>query len=159
MTKLLNVKPFRQTPRYCGPASLKIVLEYYGISKSEKELVRMTRCTKRDGTKAKNIVLAARKLGLNAYMRDNSSISKISALLKKGIPTIVDWFSDDEGHYSVVVGIDNKQIYLQDPELGRVKKIDRKTFMRVWFDFEDEYLKNSKGLILRRIVVIYNKKI
>ena len=37
---LLDVKPFQETLNadMCGPASLKIVLEYYGINKSENVL-------------------------------------------------------------------------------------------------------------------------
>jgi ABC-type bacteriocin/lantibiotic exporter with double-glycine peptidase domain len=156
MIKLLSVKPFKQVPRRCGPASLKMVLEYYGIMKSEGELTKLTKCNK-SGTRTENIVLAAKRFGMDAYVKDNSSIKEISILLKKGIPVIIDWFSQDEGHYSVVVGIDAKNIYLQDPELGKARKLDKKTFMRVWFDFEGEYLKSSKELIIRRIIVI-NKR-
>jgi ABC-type bacteriocin/lantibiotic exporter with double-glycine peptidase domain len=156
MAKLLNVKPFKQEHGRCGPTSLKMVLEYYGISKSEKELSKLTKCND-SGTRAKNIVLAAKHSGMNAYIKDNSSIKEISTLLKRGIPAIIDWFSHDEGHYSVVIGLDDKHIYLQNPEIGGVKKLDKKAFIRTWFDFEGSYIKYSKELILRRIIVIYKK--
>jgi len=35
---MLKVKPFRQTVGYCGPATLKMVLDYWGVNKTEKEL-------------------------------------------------------------------------------------------------------------------------
>ena len=37
---MLKIKPFQETLHadMCGPASLKIVLDYYGVSKTEKEL-------------------------------------------------------------------------------------------------------------------------
>ncbi len=40
---LLDVKPFQETLNadMCGPASLKIVLEYYGTTKSEEELAKI----------------------------------------------------------------------------------------------------------------------
>ena len=40
-----------------------------------------------------------------------------------------------DGHYSVVCGLDDKNIYLQDPEIGSMRKLDREDFMTVWFDF------------------------
>lgn len=44
MDKHLDLKPFQETLRagMCGPASLKIILDYYGISKTEKELADLT---------------------------------------------------------------------------------------------------------------------
>ncbi len=156
MVKLLNVKPFRQTPRHCGPASLKMVLKYYGISKSESELARITKCDN-TGTRAKNIVIAAKRLGMDAYVKDNSDITELLALIKRGIPVIVDWFSNDEGHYSVAIGTDAKNIYLQDPELGTIRRINKNTFMKIWFDFQGEYMETAKNLILRRIIVIEKK--
>ena len=52
------------------------------------------------------------------------------------------------------MGLDDKFIYLQDPELGAMRKINRGDFMRVWFDFEGEYLKSNE-LIIRQIIIIY----
>jgi predicted double-glycine peptidase len=152
---MLPVKPFRQTSGFCGPASLKIVLEYYGIHKTEKELVKLTGCTKKTGTSAKGILDAAKKCGLKGNTKDNTTLKDIKSYLTKKIPVIVDWFSEDEGHYSVVVGLDKKKIYLQDPERGHLKTIPIETFMRIWFDFSGEYLKSKKDLILRRLIIVY----
>ncbi len=149
------MKPFRQSAGLCGPASLKMVLEYFGIKKSEKELAKLCRANPHHGTTATNMVLAAKKLGFKAAYKDFSSIKEIKKYLDKKIPVIVDWFSLDDGHYSVVAGIDTKFIYLQDPELGKINKIDLITFQRVWFDFEGEMLKKKEGIFLRRIIVIY----
>jgi len=76
----------------------------------------------------------------------------------------VDWFSrgrndypDSEvadGHYSVAIGLNDKFIYLNDPEIGRIRKIKREDFMIVWFDFPGNVIKPSK-IILRRIIAIY----
>jgi predicted double-glycine peptidase len=82
-------------------------------------------------------------------------VSDLQKLLKKGIPAIVDWFSTDEGHYSVAVGVDKSNIYLQDPELGRIRKMKREDFQRVWFDFPGDCIKSKKDLIVRRMIVIY----
>lgn len=62
---LLNIKPFQETLRadMCGPASLKIVLDYYGINKSEQELARLTGLVPGLGIDDKSIVKAVESLG------------------------------------------------------------------------------------------------
>jgi predicted double-glycine peptidase len=164
----LNVKPFQETLHagMCGPATLKILLRYYGINKSEKELARLSG-TKADlGTDAKGFILAAKKLGLKSTVKNNCSFADIEKWLKKGIPPIANWFtkgrkdySDSEiadGHYSVACGLDTKFIYLQDPEIGHIRKLARDDFKRVWFDFSGMYIKPNQ-LIIRQIIAIYPK--
>jgi len=163
---LLDVKPFQETLNadMCGPASLKIVLEYYGINKSEDELVQLFKFKKGLGVDDKGIKTVAEKLGLKTAIKNNSSFKDVEKWLKKGVPVIVNWFtrgrtdygdsSMADGHYSVVMGLDDSFIYLQDPELGAIRKIERNDFMRVWFDFKGEYIKPSE-LIVRQIIAIH----
>jgi len=163
---LLDVKPFQETLNadMCGPASLKIVLEYYGINKSEEELIKLCGLKRGLGVDDKGIKTAAEKFGLKVVIKNNSSFKDIEKWLTRGTPVIVNWFtrgrtdygdsSVADGHYSVVMGLDDGFIYLQDPELGAMRKIERNNFMRVWFDFKGEYLK-PKDLIIRQIIAIH----
>jgi predicted double-glycine peptidase len=162
---LLDVKPFQETLNadMCGPASLKIVLEYYGINKSEDELAELCKFKRGLGVDDKGIKIAAEKLGLKAVTKNNSNFKDIEKWLKKGVPVIVDWFtrgrtdygdsSVADGHYSVAMGLDDDFIYLQDPELGTMRKIERNNFMKVWFDFKGKFLKPNE-LIIRQIIAI-----
>ena len=150
---MLNIKPFKQTPGFCGPACLKIVLNYYGVEKTETELAKLLNFDVKKGTPAKDFLEVANKLGFKAEIKDNSSFEDIKKYLRKKIPVIVDWFLNDEGHYSVVAGIDNENIYLQDPNLGHLRAMKLETFYRIWFDFPGDFL-NKDNLILRRIIVI-----
>ena len=158
MTKLLNVKPFRQSAGHCGPASLKIVLEYYGIHKSEKELSRLVGSTTAMGVSAENIARAAKKLKMNAIIKDYSNLADIASYLNRGILVIVDWFSQTDGHYSVVVGLSKENIYIQDPELGFLRTMKRHAFMTLWFDFEGKYMVRKEDIIIRRMIAISPKK-
>ena len=163
---LLDVKPFQETlgADMCGPASLKIVLEYYGVNKSEEELAGLCKVKKGLGTDDKSIKKAAEKIGFKVKIKNNSNFKDIENWLKKDVPVMVDWFtkgrvycgdsSTADGHYSVVMGLDDEFIYLQDPELGAMRKIARNNFMRVWFDFKGEFLKSNE-LIIRQIIAIY----
>lgn len=153
---MLNVKPFRQTSGFCGPASLKMVLEYYGVKKSEKDLARLSDATSAKGVGAEGLLKAANLLGFKGFFKDFSDIKDIETyVIKKKIPVIVDWFSTDDGHYSVVMYIDQKKIYLQDPDIGRLRTMDLDTFKRVWFDFPGDFLRLKDNIIIRRMIVIY----
>lgn len=152
---MIYVKSFDQETGNCGPASLKIVLSFFGINKSEKELVKLTGSNKKNGTNAQSIVKAVKKLGLKAFIKDFSDFKDIKKyILKEKIPIIVNWFSKDDGHFSVVVDIDSENIYLQDPEIGTLRAIELKLFKRIWFDFSGDYLKSKNDITLRRIIVI-----
>lgn len=164
---MLDVKPFQETLHkdMCGPASLKILLSYFQIDKSEEELAKLCGVTKRLGTDDKSIRKAAEKLGFKVEIKNNSDFKDIQNWLDKGIPVIVNWFtkgrsdySDSEvadGHYSVVTGLDKDNIYLQDPEIGKMRTINRDDFMAVWFDFTGERIESWKEVIVRQLIAIY----
>ena len=155
---MLQVKPFKQTTGFCGPASLKIVLGYYNVEKSEEELARLTNCTQDWGVEAQQLAAVAKGLGLEAEIIDNATFDDIRKwVLEKKIPAIVDWFSKDDGHYSVVVDIDDENIYLQDPEFGKLRAMRLEKFYRVWFDFPGDYIVDRSQLTIRRLLAIYPK--
>ena len=156
---MLDIKPFRQKPSFCGPACLKMVLRYYGTDKTEKELGKLTKCTFDKGTPGINILKAAHKLGFDGFIKDNATIKKLREYVeKKKIPVIVDWFSVSEGHYSVVIGIDKENIYIQDPEFGSMRALRLKEFKNEWFDFSGNLLKPTDQIVIRRMIVIFKKK-
>lgn len=153
---MLNVKSYRQKPELCGPASLKMVLDFIGIEKTENELAEMTGYIPTKGTKSEGLIKAAKKLGLKVFQKDFAEIEDLKEyVINKKIPVIVDWFSTDDGHYSVVVDIDDKNIYMQDPELGNLRTMDLEIFKRVWFDFTGNFLDSKDQLIIRRMIVVY----
>ncbi|MBI4138462.1 MAG: C39 family peptidase [Candidatus Wildermuthbacteria bacterium] len=168
-TKLLQVKPFQETLRggYCGPASLKIVLDYYGMRKSEKEIANRCGRNSKLGTDDISIKRVAESYGLKAEIKNEATFADIEKWLTRGIPVIVNWFtrgrsdySDSEiadGHYSIVMGLDKSNIYLQDPEIGAMRAIKRNDFLSVWFDFRKDYITSWKDMILRQIIAVYPK--
>ncbi|MBI3485953.1 C39 family peptidase [Candidatus Daviesbacteria bacterium] len=164
---MLNVKPFQETlfQSLCGPAALKIVLSYFGVEKSEGELAKLCGTTKTLGTDDKSLKKVAESLGFNVEIKNLSTFEDIQSWLNKKVPVIVDWFTrgrtdyDDSivavGHYSVVCGLDNEYIYLQDPEIGKIRKLKREDFLAVWFDFTQEFIKSWDEMIIRQIIAIY----
>lgn len=156
---MLTLRPIREKACFCGPASFSIVLDFYGKKLSQEELGRHAHTTLQHGTSAKNLIRTAKLYGFDGKIKDNCTFQDLAKWLKAKIPVIVDWFSEDDGHYSVVASLDKKYIYLEDPEIAGIKKIDLVTFKRIWFDFPADYIKNVRDVILRRAVVIVPKKI
>ncbi len=95
----------------CGAASLAMILGYHG-SFIPLERLRVECGVSRDGSKASKIVLAARRLGLeaNGYKRD------IDGLKDATFPAIIFW---DFNHFVVLEGFKGGKAYINDPGSGR----------------------------------------
>lgn len=167
MSMLLNTPHFQETlnAAMCGPAALKIVLDYFDTPMTEKELAKLCGTKKGFGTTGKQMVAAAKLLGFKAIEKRNASFKDIERCLRRGVPPIVNWFTPGrweavkkgavpDGHNSVVCGLTRTHIVLEDPELGTRRRIEKKEFMRVWFDFDVDVPKKQSDLIIRRLIII-----
>ena len=98
----------------CGAACLTMILAYYG-KWVPLEQVRADCGVSRDGSKATNVLKAARSYGLIAKGMTYSA----SALRRKGkFPCILFW---NFNHFVVLDGFKGKYAYLNDPARGQVK--------------------------------------
>lgn len=158
MKKHLPIKPHTQKPSYCGPACLKMLFAFHGLHETEKKIGEIAGTTFELGTPLAGMKQAAEHFGFTFRHKDLSNFSDIKRLLEKNIAPIVAWFLETEGHYSVVVGLDEKFIYLQDPYIGKKRRLDRVTFYRVWFDFTGDFIKDPKKIYLRRLIYLQKKK-
>ena len=98
----------------CGAACLAMILAYYR-KWVPLEQVRIDCGVSRDGSNAKNILMAARNYGMNA----GGYKMEPEALREKGtFPCIIHW---NFNHFVVCCGFKGKYAYLNDPARGSVK--------------------------------------
>ena len=121
----------------CGPASLRMVMAYFGLEISEEDLAGACGHTYELGCRSEDMACAAKSLGFDVYLKNNSTIEELSRLVNAGQPVIVDWFCGDppEGHSSVVIGVSENNIYILDPYLEEMRVVAKEDFRRCWFDF------------------------
>lgn len=156
--KRFSVRIPRQPPGLCGPYTLAAVLRFHGDRVSFARLVRLCRATRVRGTMPENLAAAARARGFRTRVKRWAELSDLATALRRGLPPMVLWFSADEGHYSIVVGLDRRFVWLADPELGRVRRMPRDVFRRVWFDFSTSGPEKTSRLYPRWMLVIEPKK-
>ena len=156
--KRFPVRIQRQPPGLCGPYTLAAVLRFHGDRVSFARLARLCHATRARGTTPEHLIAAARARGFRTHVKQWAEITDLAVFLRRRLPPIVLWFSEDEGHYSVVVGLDRRFIWLADSELGKVRRMPRDVFRRVWFDFSTNGPEKTSRLYARWMLGIEPKK-
>src|SRR5262249_50315983 len=115
----------------------------------EAELMRLMGTNEEVGTWPENIVRGVQAVGLEAEVRENLTLDDLQRVTDTGAPVIVVgqfWISHREsgarpdasrewnnGHYVVVLGVDDENVYYQDPYLRMGKAFTtRAAFRQRW---------------------------
>ena len=153
---LSSVPDVRQSQDYsCGAAALQAVLNYWGTDSREGELIDLMNTTPESGTTPEAIVTAASSFGYQVTMKENLTLKDLKESISSKVPVIIaaqawngeyvngtwvsiptDWSSQwADGHYMVVIGVDSRNVYLEDPAmLGTRGVIPADEFLERWHD-------------------------
>lgn len=141
-----------QTFNNCGPATLSMILSYYDIYKSQKELgdeMRPYQNPKGDNDDKTifphEFVTWVEKFGLKATYRPNGSLELLKLFLANEIPVVVKtWLrpNEDIGHFRIIRGFDEgaKVLIDDDSYFGPNRRLSYFDFMSMWQPFNYGYI-------------------
>lgn len=131
--RLKNVPYLQQKGAYCGPASLSMVLGYWGVKKSQDEIAA-TVYTGVAGTASQTIEAYCKSLGFEAraFQGDPKTWKR---LLDQGLPVLwLKWSGNTSSHYTVVVGYNEleKSFILHNPWYAHEITAEAETLDDTW---------------------------
>jgi len=119
---------------YCGPTSLGMIMQYYGVDKATKTLANLCG-TGTNGTGYNEMVSVAKKLGFSgSYVATGKSVDFLKSATDAGKPVLVhvDTQGYWPGHYMVVTGVHDGRVYLNDPWRGGARSYTIAQFNAQW---------------------------
>lgn len=140
----LAVPYVNQTDKpYCGPASLTMVLRYWGYNVSLQDVANAVYNSSISGTTTGAMLSYGSNFSNLTFSQgfgflpqgvDNSAISSLQSCINAGVPVIVEQnftLSSNSMHFRVVIGYTNDSIIVQDPDLG-LCSVSNTNFMALW---------------------------
>ena len=115
--KTIN-KEIMKTDADCGIVSVKMLLDFYDINVSYAELEKNLKTTS-EGTKWKDIKNYLNTIDKVEIIEFKENINKAKEYLENGYPLFICWDVDQNpewSHYSILIAIDNKTVWMLDPE-------------------------------------------
>jgi hypothetical protein len=144
---LSGVRHVWQDWNNCGPATLSMVLSYYGRSETQHDVAAMIKPNRWDlNVSPWELVAYVRSLGLEALVREGGRIGLVKRFLDRGIPvTLALWYYPDEhggGHYRMIVGYDEAtgEWIAYDVQLGPGYRVSYRQQDEEWQVFNRLYI-------------------
>jgi ABC-type bacteriocin/lantibiotic exporter with double-glycine peptidase domain len=145
-----KIHRFQETPGWCGPAIVQMILLTKGHKISQKDIARAI-YKKWWGTSQTLLTAYLSKYFNDLGYKYHCNIRNIKNQILKGNIVIVNWWDDldgstPDGHYSLVTGFNNnKTIELCDPSKSRkgIWNMEVKEFKKRWYDTSDLVGKNK----------------
>ncbi len=132
---------------YCLPACVQMILDFYGLTRSQSEIARTLDLRPGFGVPASNIVRLRTSVITPHYIVDGT-LDHLKAWLQQGSPVIAfvqagelhQWHGRRAQHAVLLVGADAQEIHIHDPALtyGPIEvTIDE--FLIAWQEMDNRY--------------------
>lgn len=144
-----EINGYEQFTSYsCGPASLCIALEKFGIKLNEMEVAYKVGANPETGTKIEDMQRFVTRLGIPSELKLLATYEELQEDTKKGIAIVMFtpfWGGESGGHYAVVEDALDDMIELADSGLPLEDKpniMNRNEFENKWIEegYEHCYL-------------------
>lgn len=146
----INANAFQQETDYtCLPACIRIVLNFFGDGKPEKEIASACH-TAKAGTRFRDAVHAIRSYGYEVTQIQDGSLDELFTSILNKEPVIVVLgaehlsYGDFGSHAVVVIGFQGRNITIIEPAFGKEIQMDLLEFLKAWQS------RGKKGIIMHR---------
>lgn len=147
----IELATFSQGKFYtCLPASIRIVLQYYGYELSEDSIAEACQVNRR-GARFDDAVQFVQTLGFEAIRFKAGSIVDLFDYLTENKPIIValgaehlPYANDRTTHAVVVNGLESDKVIYIEPAFGRELQLESLTFFKAWNS------RGCSGLVIKR---------
>jgi len=153
----MKIKPLKQPNSIaCGPVCIYLAVRYLGDKVTFKKIEELTDYKKKEGVTDEDIVNVCNQLGHKTERLLNASWEDITSQNNKDTVLIVSWMQDGyKGHVSIVDKVNKDHIFLIDSDEGKVIKMKKVQFMRLWMEYDGLWWpNNSEDIHLRPLIVI-----
>jgi tetratricopeptide (TPR) repeat protein len=140
----------QQSWNNCGPATLSMLLSYFGGSETQQDIARIIKPFKDDKNVGPDELLSyATSAGYRARIFVGGNVNQLKALVASGLPVIVEtWFipdpNDEMGHYQLLVGYDGDTLRFFDSYHGPNITHDATEFDALWRVFNRLFIVSWK---------------
>ncbi len=161
----LDVPYRKQVNDYmCGPATLQMVLAFFGDYRSQRKVRKLMMASPREletrSADNNKMVKAVQRAGFYAYVNDYSSLAELKYFISQGYPVVVNYIepSDEDGHFAVAKGYNTElqTIILSDPWNGDDFMLPEEQFMTRW---HAKWWRASEGYKGHWLMVVSKKPI
>lgn len=157
-SKIIPIK--QRDDSACGPTSIEMTLKYFNIPHTVADITKTTNYKKEGGIYNNQLVSTLQNYGLKTEVFKNTSWEQLIKLNTKDSVIILSWMLDGYiGHLSVLDNVDNIYIYIAEPTTGKILKIEKIKFLRLWLDYEIKddvpmYPESTSDIQLRWMCVV-----
>jgi predicted double-glycine peptidase len=132
-----------------GPASLGMIMEFYGVKKSTPELAKLCQTRPVLGTGFNEMAGVAKSLGFdNSYVTTGRGIDWLKSMTDAGKPVIVHVDTKGhwpQGHYMVATGVKDGKVFIADPWTGHTASYSITLFKAMWASRQSRAIVISKS--------------
>jgi len=118
----------------CLATCVKMVLEYYGIIKQERDLRILLKTTPSYGTIWDYAGREIKRIGFELVWKKFWNLDNLVSVVEQSIPVIIGVKREGEihGHAMVVVDISERYVEVADPQNGELVTLQKEDFLELW---------------------------
>jgi predicted double-glycine peptidase len=139
MGKERKIQHIEQPDNYsCGPTCIQMILTYYNIPHSRKQVLRLCDAKPITGTENEKMQECVDAMGMVSEVKINAQKEDIVTARNMGLFPIVNYFNPLSrcGHFSVITEINGNRIEMADPKNGAKYQLPLNEFLRLWHNHD-----------------------